>query len=545
MIFCGGHVFFVISAKNSERQTQYNLAEAQRIFDAIPVWHKKIQTNQTLKIGIITDTHVHPSRIDNSRKDDNAPRYLKEQYTRPLRNFVAQMNQFGPEYIIHGGDIIEGTGDPDWLGVMGIKMVDGELKKSGVPVYYVLGNHELRSITKKQFREIFDITDEDRVIDVGDYRFVILDGNYHPNGGPESGPDGNRYIPGFLPQAELEWLKKQLSTKKRTFVFIHQGTFSNPSQGDDGPTKQSIVNVSELREILEEYRVDGIFNGHMEARRYEKNRFTEYYSLTGTKKSKTYPESYYELTITSGNPSMMMYYLPAGATEIKKVDFESCRDAIDCGDLSDYERNRAVDVSEKNDVDEEQEIDEKIEIVKTPAKEGSGLEQVDSQWISIDDSGYIFKGNEKVYESKKDLECITFCNGKYYVAVERDDSILVLDKEFEEVESLQFKVGEGNTGAEGIACSPNGLYVTEQGGSSVYEIDLDGRLLDTILMTHEDLSGADYVDDILYVLSDKDDVIMIVKNKEVVEEIAIGVNKEWEGIKVVDKKIYIIEDDES
>ncbi|PID52416.1 MAG: hypothetical protein CR972_01885 [Candidatus Moraniibacteriota bacterium] len=131
------------------------------------------------------------------------------------------------------------------------------------------------------------------------------------------------------------------------------------------------------------------------------------------------------------------------------------------------------------------------------------------------------------------------------MAIERNGSIAILDENFKDVGNIPFKLGRGNTGTEGIACSPNGLYVTEQGGNTVYEINFQGTLLDTFSVTHEDLSGADYSEGFLYVLSDKDDVIMKIRDKKVIDEININQKGEWEGIKVMNEKIYIIEDDES
>ncbi|PID52415.1 MAG: hypothetical protein CR972_01880 [Candidatus Moraniibacteriota bacterium] len=371
IIFVGNFIFFHISIQKSNKNIAENFAEAKKIYDAIPVWHKKIKTDQILKIGIITDTHVRPNRINKNDglEKKESPRYLKEKYTRPLRNFVAQMNTFQPEYVIHGGDIVEGTGDPDWLCFMGIDFVDQELQKIHVPIYYVLGNHELRCITKAQFREKIGIKDQKQVIDTGDYRFVIIDGNFHPEGDPEPGPTGHRYIPGFVQKEDLEWLKEQLSTEKRTFVFIHQGPFLDSTVGDEGKKKQSIGNAQELRDILDEYRVDGIFNGHMEARRYEKTRFTEYYSFTGTKKSKAYPESYYELTITGGDPDVTMYYVPQGTTNIKRVDFESCENDVIYTNDSKKESMNSVGKNDSKGF--KQNII--VEVVKTLAKEGSGL----------------------------------------------------------------------------------------------------------------------------------------------------------------------------
>lgn len=330
VIFVGAFVFYKTNEANNHRRTQNNLIEAKEIYDAIPIWHqaKKIKTNQDIKIGIITDTHVHPNRIDKTNKADDAPRYLNEKYTKVLNNFVLQMHEFQPEFIVHLGDVIEGTNDEDHVGIMGIQLVKKELERANVPLYWAVGNHDLRSVTKEQFKETLALDAINQVFDIGDYRFVILDANYNKQDLPRS-PQGNSFIRGKIPPQEIMWLKKQLETDKHVFVFMHHGVFQDDTPGDlkddtdIARMKQSIQNADELQDIFEEYRVDSLFNGHMEARKYEKVNNTNIYSLTGTKKSAMYPQSYYELTVTDGKPDLTMFYVPAGTTEVKKVDFES------------------------------------------------------------------------------------------------------------------------------------------------------------------------------------------------------------------------------
>ncbi len=348
-----GYMYYQMHINESNIQVSEYLQQAQETYDAMPVWHKKIHTEQDIKIGIITDTHARASRVNIFDKSDNAQRYLKVKYTEPLQRFVADMNVFDPEFIVHLGDVIEGTGDDYYVGSQSITLVREELEKANKPVYWTVGNHDLRSVTKDQFKELVGVDTLDQSFDVGDYRFVILDGNYNRKDLPRS-PEGNSFVPGNLPESTLTWLKTQLSTDKRVFVFIHQGTFPNDSYGDpvdaedntydeegniigdgviDGvryALKQSLDNAKELNEILKEYRVDGIFNGHMEARRYEKIDFTHHYSLTGTKKSEEYPQSFYELTITDSVPDVVMYYVPENTTDVYVVDFEACGGDVQC-----------------------------------------------------------------------------------------------------------------------------------------------------------------------------------------------------------------------
>jgi hypothetical protein len=186
-----------------------------------------------------------------------------------------------------------------------------------------------------------------------------------------------------------------------------------------------------------------------------------------------------------------------------------------------------------------------INIIQVPEKEYSGLElSSNNKWVIVEDSGKIFEDDVEKYTDSSDFEGIAFCNGYYYVLKEHSDEIVVLNDDFKVLDKIYFSVGSGNTGAEGIACYGNGLFVTAQGSNIVYEIGYDGKLIDSFELTHKDLSGADYYDGRLYVLSDKDNMIMVVENKKVIEEIAIGRKGEWEGIKVKDRIIYVIEDDE-
>jgi 3',5'-cyclic AMP phosphodiesterase CpdA len=348
VLWGGLFAFYMWHVYTDHAHTQQNLAEAQRISDAIPSWHKKITTNQQIKIGMITDTHVHPSRINRGDERPNAPREIGAKDKKIIDQFVQKMGAFQPEFVVHLGDVIEGTKDSDLVGMQGLQLVSKELQKTNTPVYWAIGNHDLRSVTKEQFRDTLGMSTLDQVFDAGDYRFIILDASYNFEDLPTA-PGVNSYIPGKLPPQTLAWFKKQLETDKRVFVFIHQGTFLQNIPGDPETAeneivemdssediteekkiggveyymKRSIANAQELNDILKDYRVDAIFNGHMEARAYEVIDHVAHYSLTGTEKSETYPMSFYELTISGGVPSMTMYYTSPIDYKKHAVHFES------------------------------------------------------------------------------------------------------------------------------------------------------------------------------------------------------------------------------
>jgi len=284
-----------------------------------PIWEKKVEIDQILKIGLITDTHVHPNRIDKNDKNDFAPRILKGKHLDPFNKFNLQMAIFGPELIIHLGDIIEGTDDEDFVGIMGLKLVRDELAKNGVPVYWIVGNHDLRSVTKSQFLETLEIDSLNQVIDQGDYRLIILDASYKKDGTDIS--PGNGHIPGNINQNTIEWLEDKLKTEKRVFVFMHQAPLVKKDE-NGANIKNPISNSESLIKIFDKYNVEAVFNGHIELKSYIDADDVKYYSFPGTKKSDAYRNSFYELTIDKAIPQVRMFYTDQENGLDKSIDFE-------------------------------------------------------------------------------------------------------------------------------------------------------------------------------------------------------------------------------
>jgi predicted phosphodiesterase len=517
-VFVSGHFYFQNQIQIADEQTQNNLEKAKYIFENIPIWHKKIQTSKDLKIGIITDTHVRAS--------------LSYSQLLPIHNFVADMREFQPEFVINLGDVIDGTHETDLQGMRELKVIKSELEKTQVPVHWVIGNHDLRAVTKEQFKEALELESLDQSFDIGEYRFIILDANYLRNGTPRSPDLEKRFIPGYLPEQTLEWLETQLATDKRTFIFMHQGSFNNKSIGDEDEKddedyayeveemedgdwvsgvykrKQSIKNATKLRDIFDEYRVDAVFNGHMEARRYQKNNYTSYYSLTGTRKSEKFPQSYYELVIKKGIPDLTMYYKLQNEAEIVKEDFEN-----------------------------ESNI---IQVRETHVKDAAGLEWNNGDWITVGgDRGLVFENNIRKYVNKHKLKGITMCNQKYYIGTENTNYLTVLDKNFKHLQNLMLDSIDKEVIVEGLACnSEHGLYVVTR--NNIFEIDLEGKKLSTIQLLDENLSHADYYDDTLYIVSKKNHSVLIINEGVIVDSIPIKQDGKIGGIKASEQIINII-----
>ena len=281
-----------------------------------PIWERKIKTSQKIKIGFITDTHVHPKRIHRENRADDAPRYLPEKLMAPLIEFQDDMKKFQPDFVAHLGDVIEGTNEKDFVGVAGIKLVSDELEKIGVPVWFVLGNHDVRAVTKQQFKEALEINSLNKMIDVGDYRFIILDGDFKPT--EEDTFPKHGYTQGYLPDKVLQWLEPKLQTNKQVVILMHFAAWPPQLIGTSG----IVGNAEKLRAMMNKYNVLAIFNGHIEKKKYANIDGTQFFSFTGTKKSEKYKNCFYEVTFQGNDIKATMYYVDPQTGEHKVVDFK-------------------------------------------------------------------------------------------------------------------------------------------------------------------------------------------------------------------------------
>ncbi|MEA3322640.1 MAG: metallophosphoesterase, partial [Patescibacteria group bacterium] len=279
----------VVPEQNSEQvveQTQKQKTSVQQIKE-LSVWEKKVLPTEKLKVGIITDTQVHPSRKNKSIKGPTAERYLKPRYGDAIDAFVAEMKIFQPDVIVVPGDIIEGTNDEDFVGADGLKLVQEKIEVLGVPVIWVIGNHEVRSVTKEQYKEALEIDYLNKSFEFGDYKIIVVDGNFYPDD-TDVVPGGERYIRGHVAQTGIDFLEDELQTDKQTIVFIHQPPLIGEDIADRSPNGL-LDNGDVVQTLLNKYNAMVALGGHIEYKRHIEKNDVDYYSLPGTIKSEAFP----------------------------------------------------------------------------------------------------------------------------------------------------------------------------------------------------------------------------------------------------------------
>ena len=214
-------------------------------------------------------------------------------------------------------------------------------------------------------------------------------------------------------------------------------------------------------------------------------------------------------------------------------------------------------------------------IAKIPEASGISYSYKSNTLFVVNDEGSIYELNleGKILREKKignyDLEGIAIDdeNDLLLLAVEGDDEILVLSKkQFKQKHKISIKreykgvkvLKKGNDGIEGLALYKNKIYASNQSknlypkddSSVIVIIDYElkkkkQKIKDIINHGFIDIAGLTFYDDILFMISDKKDLLIQydIKRKKVIKKEKLSKKYAQEGI-AFDKEanLYIADD---
>ncbi|MBP9751742.1 MAG: metallophosphoesterase [Candidatus Moranbacteria bacterium] len=221
-----------------------------------------------LKIGFVNDWEY------GSRKRVNHK--LTSQASVELRKAVDYLNnEFKPDLVVGGGDYIESSAVKKEKAKDQLREVNDIFKTLAAPRLYALGNHDMRSLTKAEVREILEMPDNHAVSDMGDWRIVVLDTNFNKEDGSDRSEKS--YVTGYVSGAELSWLRQALDTDRPVIVFSHHSPLSVPDIAGTSWVR-NITNEEALRSILEERgNVVAVVSGHNPRNYYEERNGIHYF----------------------------------------------------------------------------------------------------------------------------------------------------------------------------------------------------------------------------------------------------------------------------
>ncbi len=199
------------------------------------------------------------------------PQYADKASTtdRCYRNTIAKMNTAitflntqAPAFLLILGDYVDAYTNAvadTAKTITDINALNAEVSKFNGPIYQVLGNHDEASLNKSEWmaKVVASIKKNYYSFDVGPFHFVVMDGNYSPNGKDFGRIDPWVWNSALVPAEERDWLIADLDKAgtRPTIVSIHENL--------NDSTDYSVGNASEIRNVLKTHgNVTHVLQGH-------------------------------------------------------------------------------------------------------------------------------------------------------------------------------------------------------------------------------------------------------------------------------------------
>lgn len=267
----------------------------------LPIPDEEATLAREYKIGFITDIHGKIKGIKKKTPDANT------EAKKALTYFTEHMNNiFQPDFIIQGGDLIEGTERERQKSIDDFNLLLGYLKKLNASIHHVIGNHETRGFTKKDWLDLTGYAKPFYSFDYENLKIIVLDVNENEkvaNG--LQNYDKDYY---YLSEEQFVWLEKTLaeSKKLKKLIFIHYPPFETP-----GTKMIDLAQSARLREIFSRHKVAAVFSGHTERLNFAEIDGVRYFVLPGIERSKLkyvlWLESFAEITIAKDAQVKLFY----------------------------------------------------------------------------------------------------------------------------------------------------------------------------------------------------------------------------------------------
>ncbi|MCT4586707.1 MAG: metallophosphoesterase [Carboxylicivirga sp.] len=206
-----------------------------------------------IEFGWVTDVHYALAKV----KWD---RYFNESKEK-LSEAILLYNRLNLDFAIETGDFKDENAEPDKTKTRQyLRDIEAVFNQFKGPRYHVLGNHDVDSLSKKEFQEVIRNTGIPpehtyyTFLNKG-WRFIVLDACFRNDG---VAYDNNNFdwFDTAIPSVQLQWLEDELRhSDEPVCIFVHQPL-------DD--TGQLFVNNSEeVRAVFESSgKVLAVFQGH-------------------------------------------------------------------------------------------------------------------------------------------------------------------------------------------------------------------------------------------------------------------------------------------
>jgi predicted phosphodiesterase len=206
----------------------------------------KTTSTTLVRIGAITDLHY-------AEKPSAGNRFYQESLS-TISAAATKFSEAKTDLIVELGDFIDSTKSVD-RDLKHLQTINDALAKAPGVKHYVLGNHCVETLTKREFLDAVRQSQSHYAFDFGPLHFVVLDACFLSDSTPY-GRNNVDWTDANIPPEQLNWLRDDLrSTNKPTIVFAHQRL--------DKIHRYSVKNAAAVRAILEQSgKVSAVFQGH-------------------------------------------------------------------------------------------------------------------------------------------------------------------------------------------------------------------------------------------------------------------------------------------
>lgn len=229
-----------------------------------------------LRFGLVTDIHFAHRHVHGTR--------YYEQSMLKLEEAIGVFNKRRLDFMIELGDLKDQGDVPEREQTLAfLDEIEKKLQTFNGPLYHVLGNHDMDSISKPEFLAHTANSGEAKgkpyyAFVRNNIRFIVLDGNCNEDG---TDYDSGQFdwTKAFIPPRQKEWLQQELAKDERpAILFIHEllDTFSGIDK------ELCIGNAEEIVSILEESKkVVAVIQGHHHAGNYSFRSGIHYFTMKG------------------------------------------------------------------------------------------------------------------------------------------------------------------------------------------------------------------------------------------------------------------------
>jgi predicted MPP superfamily phosphohydrolase len=257
------------------------------------------------RVGFVADAH---SRVTKEG-------LVRPESANPMLNFVSEMNgNFHPDFVVDGGDFIDGTKRFGKKSMADYSAFSKIFETIEAPKYQVIGNHELRGMTRENWAGLNGYEKSYYYFDYDKLRVIVFDNTLMPD--PDDLSKEKAY------REELAWLENLLqnSAGYKKIIFTHYSFVPALKKA------LSIEIIDEFNNITSKYGVRAVFSGHVEVPYYEKIGGVDYFVIPGFFRSEAtgmlWEGSFAEVNIGRRN-SLRLFYQKEGTEGYQTLNIPS------------------------------------------------------------------------------------------------------------------------------------------------------------------------------------------------------------------------------